>query len=160
MTGREFCKARTILAIAVSLSASFSFAQTAHADLGPIVQATGNWEIHRSQDSMTDEVLCTGTLKDSPSVQLNSGKMYVIVRGGPQGYRVRVDNNAPSGMRLVNDIDRQVGAIELSQDLQTILDGHRLRLSVVTYLGERDFDLNITGATQAEDFIVTSPKCQ
>lgn len=63
---------------------------------------------------MTDKTTCIGILNNDFAIQLNDDSLYIRVRGGPQTVKYRLDDQPPSPMRLVSDVDRKIGVFELS----------------------------------------------
>jgi hypothetical protein len=125
---------------------SISIIAPARGDLGTIIQSYGNWDLRRSIDNMTDKVRCLATYKGNNRIQLSDDILYISVSGGPKGFEYRLDDEAKSGMVLVSDTLREVGAISFEGGLlDRLVKSRRLRVQVVTYLDVKEYDLDLNG---------------
>lgn len=111
----------------------------------------GNWSVERSIDNMTDKVICTGFHDSSRGVQLNDGELYVSVRGGLQGVKVRFGEKPVRPMRLVSESEKRIDAININgKDFIELLQEQRVRLEVLTIInGIKSEDLNLDGLQAA-----------
>ena len=117
----------------------------------PIVFKSGNWSVHRSTDAMTDEITCTGVYKDNYGIQLNDDTLYIQVRGGVRGVKLRFGEQPPEELRLPNDMEKKIGVIMIQDnDFTKLLASNRLRAEAITVLDSvNDYDIDLTGITDA-----------
>lgn len=95
---------------------------------------------------MTDKVECMATLKTNKDVQLEEVGLFINVKGGPKGFEYRLDNGPKSGMVLVPQLLRNVGAITLEgEKFAPMLKSHRLRMNVLTVLDLKELDIDLDG---------------
>lgn len=139
---------------------ALAIATPSYADLGEEVKTYGNWTVRRSVDAMTDQVSCLATSTDNAGVQLYDTVLYIGARG-PQGFKYRLDDAAPSELQLVRDNLRRVGAIAFEDALfNQVLQADRLRIQIVTYSALENIDLDLCGIRSAHELIVSSDACQ
>jgi hypothetical protein len=122
--------------------------------------ASGNWEILRTKDPMTDKVRCAAVLRKSTWVDLTHETLAVSYRGrgGVQGYQLRLDDQPATGMRLATELEEQVGAILLPA--AKLVKAKRLRISGVTLIQSLiSEDIDLTGIDGAYKVLI-GPKCR
>jgi hypothetical protein len=141
---------RHVRSVALTLIGMVATLLPARADLGAVVASYANWDVRRKVDVMTDKVDCVATYKGNNGIQLERDSLYITVSGGPEGFEYRFDEEPKSGMVLVSDVLQHVGAIGFEGALfNRVVQSHRLRVQVVTYLGVRQFDLDMNGIRYA-----------
>lgn len=140
-------------AIARSLFASAALSGIAMAQLenAPVVFRSGDWAVHRAQDSMTDANICTATYRNNAAIQLASHSLTIAIANGLKDVTLRFDNENAHQVRLPKRSERAVSAVDIEgEDFTYLLRSNRLRYRVLTLedaLVEGDIDL--TGASDA-----------
>jgi hypothetical protein len=123
----------------------------AQLESSPIVFRSGDWAVHRTQDSMTDANICTAIYRNNAAVQLASRSLTIAIANGLKDVTLRFDNENARQLRLPKRSERAVSAVAVeSEDFTYLLRSNRLRYRVLTLddaLVEGDIDL--TGASDA-----------
>ncbi len=123
----------------------------AQLESSPVVFRSGNWAVHRTQDSMTDANICTATYRNNAAIQLASHSLTIAIANGLKDVTLRFDNENARQLRLPKRSERAVGAVDIEgDDFTYLLRSNRLRYRVLTLddtLVEGDVDL--TGASDA-----------
>jgi hypothetical protein len=117
----------------------------------PVVFRSGDWAVHRTQDSMTDASICTAIYRSNATIQLASHSLTIAIANGLKDVTLRFDNENARQLRLPKRSERAVSAVDIEgQDFTYLLRSNRLRYRVLTLddaLVEGDIDL--TGASDA-----------
>ena len=146
----------SLLALIIS---NYVLCWPAVADLGEVIATYGNWDVRRSVDMMTDEVTCVATHVDNSSIQLSDDVLYISIKGGPQGFRYRVDSDHVTDLQLVSDTETEIGAIGFKQEhFRALLGASRLRIQVVTYLSIENLDIDLSGFSGAHTHVASACK--
>lgn len=136
--------------IALSVFMALSVAAPAAAQGLPFVVAkNAKWELRKGSDSFSGKATCLMTLIANRRVQLSDDSLDVSYRniGGLKGYRVRLDENAPSEMTLPTGLEEQTNIINFSgARFQKIMQAKRLRIQTLTYLDLKDDDIDLASA--------------
>lgn len=142
------CELKRVFLFLIAFVPSLAFAGL---DSDPVVFKSGGWSIHRSIDTMTDETTCTGVYKNDYSIQLNANALYIQVRGGVKGYRLRFGEQPSEELQLPKEMEEQMGVIMIQDDDFTkLLASNRLRVQVMTVLDSiRNYDIDLAGITDA-----------
>lgn len=121
-----------------------AFASSAYADLGEKIASFENWDIYRSQDSMTDKTECVAAYKANRRIQFTATSFAIGGLVWPEAYRYRIDSKKPSELFFNDDIGKKMGAIVIDrrQYYQEILGSDRFRMQVNTSSKTVDFDVN------------------
>jgi hypothetical protein len=133
--------------LAVMLCAlALSAASAAPLEGSPVVLRSGDWAVHRTQDSMTDANICTAIYRDNYAVQLGSHTLTISVADGLKNVTLRFDEDKARAARLPKRSERAVSAIDIEgADFQQLLRSKRLRYRALTAndaIVEGDIDLN------------------
>jgi hypothetical protein len=142
-----------VAAIARGLAAFAALPTIAMAQLesSPVVFRSGDWAVHRTQDSMTDASICTAIYRNNATIQLASRSLTIAIADGLKDVTLRFDNENARQLRLPKRSERAVSAVDIEgQDFTYLLRSNRLRYRVLTLddaLLEGDIDL--TGASDA-----------
>jgi hypothetical protein len=100
-----------------------------------VVASEGQWELRVGKDKFSDEKNCVIIAKNNHRIQVNLGRLFVQYRGrgGVQSYRIRLDDNAPSALKLASSIERKAGyALFDGGVFNRIPMAHRLRVQALT----------------------------
>jgi len=112
----------------------------------PIVLRSGDWAVHRTQDSMTDANICTAIYRDDYAVQLGSHTLAIGIADGLKNVTLRFDEDKAYPARQPKRSERAVGAIDIEgADFDQLLRSRRLRYRALTAndaIVEGDIDLN------------------
>jgi hypothetical protein len=147
----EIAMKRLVLTIAVSIF--FAGFGTAQKEGKPTV--FGNWNARVSIDPMTDEPSCVAYYKGRKEIQLSTDRMFLFVRGGVKGYRLRFDSNLAGGMNLPTQDEKSVSSIIVQGEVfESLLQSKRLRVQGISNLGSLvEEDLDLTGTRDAINFM-------
>lgn len=120
-------------------------------DAEPVVFKSGEWSVHRSTDSMTDEISCTGIYKEEYGIQLTDDALYISVRGGLKGITLRFGDQPVDSLRLPRKMEEQIDVIMIeNNDFTRLLGSNRLRAQAMTVLGSiRNYDIDLKGISAA-----------
>lgn len=121
----------------------------------PVVFNSGNWNVHRGTDPMTDKTTCTGVYKDDFGIQLSSGDLYIHITGGLESIQLRFDDAPPASTRMATPIEKQISSIDISgSDFTQLMRASRLRTSIYTLVsGVHEDDIDLTGIGDAYNAI-------
>lgn len=124
------------------------------ADL-PIVYKSGQWDVRKSVDSMTDKVTCTGVHRKNFGYQASADTLYLNVRGSLKSVTLRYGDNKPEAFRLATDLERDIGSMILKGgEFRKLLTVNRLRTQSLTYLDSLDSkDIDLSGIKKVVAFI-------
>jgi len=153
MSGRQYARATAAIAAMAAIAFCFAPALASAEPLehSPVVLRSGDWAVHRTQDSMTDANICTAIYRDNYAIQLGSHSLTIAVADGLKNVTLRFDDEKAHDARLPKHSERAVSAINIeSADFDRMLRSRRLRYRVLTgtdALVEGDIDL--TGANDA-----------
>lgn len=129
----------------------------ASADLSTAERAGtfGQWEVLRDIDKMTDKVSCVGIYRSDKKIQLAEDGMYIAVSGGIESVTLRFGSDQARPMRLAKKMEKDVRAVMLEgEEFQGAIGADRLRMQVLTLVsGLKEYDLNMSGASQAVEHI-------
>ena len=126
------------------------------------VETVGRWNIMSYKDAMTDKVSCIGYYGDNKRIQLTDGVLSFSLggEGGVDGYMVRLDDSPAGEMQLPDDIEKQIGVINLRfADNVQIRTASRIRVRILTLLSttvDEDVDLKDMSGALA---VIDGPKC-
>jgi hypothetical protein len=83
------------------------------------------------------------------------------IRGGVQGYTYRIDNAAPTKMKVANDTEKKASAMYLEGDeFRQLLNSKRFRIQVLTMLSSLvEEDIDLTWLSQIYG-VITSAQCR
>lgn len=115
----------------------------------PVIAKNAKWELRKGSDSFSGKATCLMTLIANRRVQLSDDSLDVSYRniGGLKGYRVRLDEGAPSAMTLPTGLEEQTNIISFSgARFHTIMQAKRLRIQTLTYLDLKDDDIDLASA--------------
>ncbi|HEY2394651.1 MAG TPA: hypothetical protein VGH81_01550 [Rudaea sp.] len=111
-----------------------------------MVLRSGDWAVHRTQDTMTDANICTAIYRDNYAVQLGSHTLTIGVADGLKNVTLRFDEDTARDARLPKRSERAVSAIDIEgEDFKQLLRSKRLRYRALTAtdaIVEGDIDLN------------------
>jgi hypothetical protein len=142
---------------ALPLLITIGAANIANAGLSdqPIVYKSGQWDVRKSVDSMTDKVTCTGVHRKSFGYQVSADALYLNVRGSLKSVTLRYGNNKPEPLRLATDLERDISSMILKGgEFRKLLTVNRLRTQSLTYLDSLDSkDINLSGINKVVAFI-------
>ena len=121
----------------------------------PVVFKSGKWSVLRTVDSMTDKTDCTGIYDGDYNVQLVKDRLFLRVKGGPQTFRYRFDEEPPVATKFVSDAERRIDLLQIEgEDFQRLLRAHRLRYSVYNLLNRTvEGDMTLAGVAEAVQHI-------
>ena len=123
-------------AIALNLLVgSVSQAWSGSIDEMRVVASDGKWELRVGKDKFSDEKNCVIIVKNSHRIQVSLGRLFVIYRdrGGIQSYKIRLDDDAPSDLKLASAIERKTGYAQFAGGVfNRILMANRLRIQALT----------------------------
>lgn len=133
------------LALVATSAAALSLADA------PVVFKSGNWSVLRATDAMSDKTVCTAIYKDDYGVQLTDHALFLHVRGGPEAFRLRFDDDPAGSLKIATDIQKKIDVIEVEgADFTRLLAAHRLRYDVTAIIGPGpEGDLDVTGIAEA-----------
>ena len=139
------------------VSALIGCSNIAIADLSkqPTVYKSGQWEVRKSVDAMTDKVTCTGIYGKGYRYQLNNDSLFIGVKGGPRSVTLRYGTNAAERLRLASDMETKINYIILKGgEFRKLSTVNRLRLESLTYVrGIVSADIDLKGMNEALAFI-------
>jgi hypothetical protein len=100
---------------------------------------------------MNDKTVCTAIYKGDYGIQLTDHALFIHINGGPQGFRLRFDDDPAGPLKLATDIQKKIDVIEVDgSNFTRLLDAHRLRYDVTTIIGSgQEGDLDVTGVAEA-----------
>jgi len=128
------------------------------------VFSAGRWTIDRSVNKMTDVPSCAGLYRGEWKIQLGKDDLSVRMRGrgGVGTVTLRFDDAPPQEMRLATDMEKDLSLVVVDgNDFALALRSARLRIEIFTILNDIvQEDIDLKGAKQAHDFIVSNPKCR
>ena len=109
----------------------------AQLESSPVVFRSGDWAVHRTQDSMTDANICTATYRDNAAIQLASHSLTIAIASGLKDVTLRFDNeNAQPARACPNTLlERAVSAVAIARvriSPITLLRSNRVRYRVLT----------------------------
>ena len=150
MPNRSLAVAAVVARLLAALVALPGMAM-AQLESSPVVFRSGDWAVHRTQDSMTDANVCTAIYRNNASIQLASHSLTIAIANGLKDVTLRFDNENARRVRLPKRSERAVSAVDIEgDDFNYLLRSNRLRYRVLTLddtLVEGDIDL--TGASDA-----------
>jgi len=111
----------------------------------PVIYRSGDWAVHRTQDSMTDANICTAIYRGNADIQLGSHSLVIAIAEGTENVTLRFDNEPARPTRRPKGPEWSVSAIDIEgADFTYLLQSKRLRYRVFTstaYVVEGDIDL-------------------
>lgn len=129
----------------------------------PVISKSGSWSVRQSTDLMSDKKTCVAFYKDSFYIQVTENNFSVSLygRGGVQGYTYRVDDAAPTKMRVATDIEKKVSAAYLAgSEFRQLLSSRRFRIQVLTMLPSLvEEDIDLRGLSEIHG-VLTSAQCR
>jgi hypothetical protein len=112
----------------------------------PVVLRSGDWAVHRTQDSMTDANICTASYRDDYAVQLGSHTLTIGVADGLTNVTLRFVEDKARAARPPKRAERAVSAIDIEgADFDQLPRSKRLRYRALTAndaIVEGNIDLN------------------
>jgi hypothetical protein len=107
-------------------------------------------------DAMTDKKICTAIFKKGWTLQGTGQTLYLSLRGrgGVKAITLRVDDDPANPLRLATKSEGSISSVDFQDDFQRIYDGKRLRVQVMTVLGNVvSEDIDLTGFKASTDYI-------
>jgi hypothetical protein len=139
--------------IGIVTACALTAASAAEARLEKRGPPIGDWHIYAEQDAMTDALQCVAYFRDGNDIQLTGTSLALSYRGrgGVTSYRIRLDDNPPSDLRLATRIERDISAIVLrGRDFEQIKTSGRVRVQTSTLIRSLvDDDIDMTSAPAA-----------
>jgi hypothetical protein len=126
------------------------------------IDTIGAWELRNGVDPFTDKVVCVLLNNGNPAYQATLHTFFIrneARRGRLASYKLRFDDDAPSGVRVVNEVEKKLNALALQLfDIGRLASASRLRLEIVSLSQHGgggpivyNVDLNVAGYDQARD---------
>lgn len=117
----------------------------------PIIFHSGNWDVHRTKDTMTDKTVCTGVYRDQYGIQVSENALTIVLSDGVKQVQLRFDQADALPQRAGTRSEFQNGRIEVTgSDFAAALDSKRLRYEAATVTnGTMSGDINLDGIFQA-----------
>ncbi len=120
----------TALMLAV-LAATSALAQSL-AD-SPVILRSGQWEVHRVTDTMTDATVCIGVSKGRFDIELGENALTIPVADGVKNVQLRFDSEDPKPVRPASKNEWIDSAVSITgSDFTELLNSARLRYQVQT----------------------------
>lgn len=118
------------------------------ADFGEPIAKSGNWSVHRTFHTITEEPSCVAIYKDRFEIQLDENDLFISLRGrgGVSSVALRFDDEQAREARPASEREMKMGSINLhGPEFQEFLSSKRLRAQIRTSAGaivEEDLDLD------------------
>ena len=114
----------------------------------PVIYRSGDWAVHRTQDSMTDANICTAIYRGNADIQLGSHSLVIAIAEGTENVTLRFDNEPARPTRQPKGPEWSVSAIDIEgADFTYLLQSKRLRYRVLTATANVvEGDIDLTGA--------------
>lgn len=107
----------------------------------PVILRSGAWDVHRTQDAMSDAVACIGVYNGRFEIQLGENMLSIAVTDRIKRVRLRFDDAAAQPARAATRSEQKNSRIEIDGgDFAELLNSRRLRYEADT-LG----DLAVSG---------------
>ena len=138
----------SFVAIGILLTSTLANAQALQNS--PIIFHSGQWDVHRTRDAMTDATVCTGVYRDQYSVQLSENMLVIALSDGVKEVQLRFDDADALPPRKGSPSEFKNGRIEITgSDFTQVLDSKRLRYEAQTVTnGTMSGDINLDGVFQ------------
>ena len=113
----------------------------------PIILRSGSWDVHRSQDPMSDATVCTGVYNGRFEIQLGENSLTIAMPDRIRDVRLRFDEDRAQPARAATRSEIHNNRIEIdASDFATALNAHRLRYAATTFGGPSiDGDIDLSG---------------
>jgi hypothetical protein len=113
----------------------------------PVIFRSGQWDVHRTRDAMSDATLCTAVPHDNFAIQLTDGMLTIALSDGVKQVQLRFDSADAQPARRATPSEFQNGRIEITgADYAQVLDAKRLRYEASTVSnGAVSGDINLDG---------------
>lgn len=146
------------LTVTVLLAFLCGAASAASVSDAKVVFKNDNWSVRRTLDPMTDKPSCVGIYRNRFDVQLAQRDFFITMRGkgGVSAYTLRFDDEPAQPLRLAQDIEKRIGAVNLEySEFDKLLNSKRLRIRISTLIrGIVDEDISLIGLREAHTFLV------
>jgi len=123
----------------------------------PLIFRSGNWDVHRTSDGMTDTSACVATYGTQYGVMLGENALTIAVPDGVRRVQLRFDNDTALPQRQATRDEVHASRIEIQgADFAEVLRSGRLRYEAVTRNNDATVsgDINLSGAFQAHGNVV------
>ena len=150
---RLACYDKTVTATPAPAVAS---AESKGASAAGEVFKSGLWSVMQDKDAMTDKKVCTAIFKKGWTLQGTGQTLFLSLRGrgGVKAVTLRVDDDPANPLRLATKSEGSISSVDFQDDFQRIYDGKRLRVQVMTVLGNVvSEDIDLTGFKASTDYI-------
>lgn len=116
----------------------------------PVTFRSGQWDVHRTRDTMTDATVCTAVPHDNFAVQMTDNMLTIALSDGVKQVRLRFDSADAQPARRATQSEFQNGRIEITgSDFAQVLDAKRLRYEADTVSsGTVSGEINLDGVFQ------------
>jgi len=99
----------------------------------PVILRSGSWDVHRTQDAMSDKAVCTGVYDTRYEIQLGDNALTIGVADRLKSVRLRFDDETAQAPRAATSSENRNSRIEIEgRDFAEALNSHRLRYEAVT----------------------------
>jgi len=99
----------------------------------PVILRSGSWNVHRTQDAMSDASVCTGVYNTRYEIQLGDNALTIGVADRLKSVRLRFDEATAQAARPATRSENRNSRIEIEgRDFAEALNSHRLRYEAVT----------------------------
>jgi hypothetical protein len=122
----------------------------------PVILRSGAWDVHRTQDAMSDATVCTGVYNGQFDIALAENMLSIAVADRVKSVRLRFDEEAAQPVRAATRSELKNSRIEITgRDFAALLNSRRLRYEAVT-LGDLSVsgDLDLAGIYVAHGNVV------
>ena len=138
---------RAVFAVIAAAAPCFAAAAPEIA-AAPVIYRSGDWAVHRTQDSMTDANICTAIYRGNADIQLGSHSLVIAIAEGTENVTLRFDNEPARATRRPKPSEWSVSAIDIEgADFAYLLQSKRLRYRVLTSTANIvEGDIDLTGA--------------
>ena len=100
----------------------------------PVVLRSGSWDVHRTQDAMSDASVCTGVYNGRYAIQLGDDALTIGTADRIRNVRLRFDDEPAQMPRPATRSEIRNSRIEIEgRDFAAALDAHRLRYEATTF---------------------------
>ncbi len=127
MDTRSRCSSLVLWLIVAGTAQAQSLAES------PVILRSGSWDVHRTQDAMTDAAVCTGVYNTRYEIQLGERALTIGVADRLKSVRLRFDEEVAQAPRAATRSENRNSRIEIEgRDFAEALESHRLRYEAVT----------------------------
>jgi hypothetical protein len=117
----------------------------------PLIFRSGNWDVHRTVDPMSDASVCTAVYNGQFSIALSENALTIAIPDGVRRVQLRFDSDPALPQREATHSEMRNGRIEITAaDFAEVMRSHRLRYEAVTVTHDIQVgDIDLNGAFQA-----------